>query len=345
MVDVLFVLKKRNNHLEWPESYTDQGGYFSSGLYNSVKFLVDRLTTLKYNTAMVEVVDNNSIDRVVTEMKPKVVVIEALWVVPDKFEVLYRLHPNIKWVIRLHSEIPFLANEGNAMGWIYQYLYKKNVYVATNSRTTKTSLEAAFGVQVLNLPNYYPLTNTKRRKISKNQNCLNISCFGAIRPMKNHLQQAVAAIRFGNLIGKSVCFHVNAVRLEQKGDSVLHNLESLFEYSTNHELVKCPWMPHEEFKDYLKTHIDIGMQVSFSETFNIVTADHVDLGIPVVTSKEVEFVFPLYQAEPTNETDIVKTLYNAYTSFSHNFLNKYLLERSNMEAEQTWMTTLSALGV
>ena len=338
MSDILFILKKRNNYQEWPESYTEQGGYFSSGLYNSVKFLVDVLKKVNIDAELVEVIDNNGIDRAVTLNKPKVVIVEALWVVPEKFEVLSRLHPDVKWIVRIHSEIPFLANEGNAMAWISAYLFKKNVYVSANSLTAKSSLETAFGIDVLYLPNYYPLSDNKRKKINKNSN-LNISCFGAIRPMKNHLQQAVAAIKFANSIGKDLSFHVNAVRVEQKGDSVLRNLEALFENS-QHELVKCPWMPHDEFKSYIEYFIDLGMQVSFSETFNIVTADHIDMGVPVVTSKEVEFVFNSYQADPTSEYDIFKKLGNAYNSKFHNMLNKYLLSRSNEEAIFEWTSII-----
>jgi hypothetical protein len=70
------------------------------------------------DSTIIEVIDNNGIDREVTKYKPTHVIIEALWVIPSKFEILTKLHPNVKWIIRLHSEIPFLANEGIAMEWM-----------------------------------------------------------------------------------------------------------------------------------------------------------------------------------------------------------------------------------
>lgn len=344
MCDILFVLKKRNNHQEWPESYTDQNGYFSSGLYNSVKFLVDALSPSK-SIEMVEVADNNGIDRQVTLHKPKVVIIEALWVVPEKFDILAKLHPNVKWVIRIHSEIPFLANEGVALRWLSKYVKTKNVYVAANSVHAKKSLQHLFGTHILYLPNYYPIGDVRRKVICDLKPTINISCFGAIRPMKNHLQQAMAAMKFADENDLKLRFHVNAVRLEQRGDAVLHNLRAMFESNETHSLVECMWMPHDKFKQYINRHIDIGMQVSFSETFNIVTADHITCGIPVVTSKEVEFVFPYYQAEPTNEADIVKKLNRAYRSKLHSLLNIFLLKSSNTETEYEWDKYMFGLGV
>ena len=56
------------------------------------------------------------------------------WLV-SKFEVLQKLHPNVKWIVRLHSEIPFIANEGIAMDWIYEYQKYDNVFVSLNSKT------------------------------------------------------------------------------------------------------------------------------------------------------------------------------------------------------------------
>jgi hypothetical protein len=116
MKKILFILKQRN-------IYSD-GGYTNvdSGLQNSARFVNDMLVKNKVNSTLVQVVDNNEIDKYCTIHKPDVVIIEAIWVVPSKFEVLKKLHPNITWIIRLHSELPFLANEGVAMEWLKEYV-------------------------------------------------------------------------------------------------------------------------------------------------------------------------------------------------------------------------------
>ena len=112
---------------------------------------------------------------------------------------------------------------------------------------------------------------------------INIAVFGAIRPLKNHLIQAISAIQFANEEGLKLYFHINGTRIENNGDPVLKNLRELFEGQEKHELVEHCWMEHDKFVELLQS-MDICMQVSFSETYNIVTADAVNGLVPVVVS-------------------------------------------------------------
>src|SRR5215469_2549040 len=100
------------------------GGYSYSGAFgltNSAFFVVNTLREAGVKAKLVVVNDNNDIDKEVTTYRPSHVFIEALWVVPEKFQVLRNLHPNVKWVVRIHSDIPFLAHEGIAIDWIKRY--------------------------------------------------------------------------------------------------------------------------------------------------------------------------------------------------------------------------------
>ena len=101
---VLFILKRRQDYNAIVHSHVG----LSTGLYNSAKFMDDMLQANGVERKLVVVADNNCIDREVTQYKPTHVIIEALWVVPQKFTVLQKLHPNVKWIIRVHSEIPFI---------------------------------------------------------------------------------------------------------------------------------------------------------------------------------------------------------------------------------------------
>lgn len=304
---VLFVLKQRN-------------GYESSGLSNSVRFVVDMLWADGIEAGSVEVVDNNSIHREVTRYKPTHVVIEALWVVPSKFEILQNLNPNVHWVVRTHSEIPFLAGEGIAIDWCCKCVEMPNVAVAANSaaavRDMRRIVQAAhpgwsseqIEAKVLDLPNFYPF-HLRLPHGKKPDNFLDVACFGAIRPLKNQLLQAVAATEYAGFVGKTLRFHVNGTRCEQGGDNVQRNLRALFS-NTDHQLVEHAWLNHKDFLDTL-SEMDMGMQVSFSETFNIVAADMVVSGLPIVTSPEITWVTKWCQAEPTNSEDIVAKMMRA----------------------------------
>ena len=251
------------------------------------------LTDLGITSNLVVVTDNNDIDREVTKYKPTHVIIEALWVVPTKFAVLQDLHPTVKWIVRLHSELPFIANEGIALDWVGEYLKYRNVSVAVNSprmldeigmfESLSNSRNVVDDSKVSFLPNYYPTEMKSKQLNIKEDKVINISCFGAVRPLKNHLNQAFAAIKFAEKYGLKLNFHINSSRIEMKGQPVVHNLMSLFEhiYDKGHKLINHEWYDREGFLKVC-ADIDIGMQASISETFNIVGADHVSQGTPII---------------------------------------------------------------
>jgi hypothetical protein len=310
----------------------------ASGLYNSAQFVVNMLNHNGVDAKLANVVDANSIDREVTLYKPTYVVIEALWVTPEKMEVLIKRHPKIKWIVRLHSEIPFLAGEGIAMEWIYKYLDYKNVTLSVNSRRMDDQFTELLKRSILYLPNYYPTYSENVCK--QNKKHIDIGCFGAIRPLKNQLIQAVAAINFGNSLKKPIYFHINATRVEGKGEPILRNIENLFANNPQHKLIRHEWMSHHDFVDVIKK-MDIGMQVSYSETFNIVTADFVNNNIPVVVSPEIFWVNNFFKADPNSVDSIHIKLETAY--FFGNwrlfkFLNKRKLKSYNKDSKHAWLS-------
>lgn len=337
---IQFILKRREDIGQDP-SYSQNG--VSTGLLNSASFVVDMLKSNGFDVDLVVVTDNNCIDREVTRFKPDYCIIEALWVVPEKFDVLSKLHPSVKWIVRLHSETPFIACEGIALKWFFEYIKKPNVYVGINAPrflyemqelTKAAHLDCS---KILYLPNAYPLEFHKKA-FDKKKDMIDIGCFGAVRPLKNHLMQAHAAIVFADRIGKKLNFHINIGRTEMKGEPVLHNLIGLFQHQPNHQLVMHQWCPHNEFKQIVRS-MDIGMQVSFSETFNIVTADLISEGVPIVVSKEVPWANN-WICDPTSMKDILGGLYLAYKFPQISVAaNVYGLKKFVRQTEKIWCNT------
>jgi hypothetical protein len=333
---VLFILKRQG-------LYGNAGFEIrSSGLYNSAVFCSDMLRDLlNQNTKLVLVTDNNDIDREVANFEPDIVMIEALWVVPDKFEVLRRLHPRVTWVIRNHSAIPFLAQEANSFNWLLQYAQLPNVLVGHNDKQTLYSFNDLSDTQGLYLPNFYPANDAQvcRRPIDRHE--IDIGCFGAIRPLKNHLIQAVAAIRYADARHQKLTFHINGTRSEG-GDSILSNLNDLFDSHPKHELQTHPWLERSAFLELMQS-MDVHMQVSFSETFNVVTADAVTNGVPVVVSPEIKWVEKPLQASPTNCSDIINKLYDSIKyRFEARSINH--LQRHNEMAVGEWKDAIRAIN-
>jgi hypothetical protein len=345
---VLFICKKRAKFY---------GPSF--GLINSCKFIVNALRDEGIEAKVVVVNDNNDIDAEVHSYNPTHVFIEALWVVPEKFNELLPLYPDIKWFVRIHSKIPFLANEGIAMKWMREYdkisRLNSNFYLSSNSTEVCNSFNRAYDMQVLYYPNiYHPhsddddiIDNNNKEDIKQKPptppdpiSPINIGCFGAIRPFKNQLNQAFAAITFGFQKERPINFHINFDRCEQGGDSVLKNLKYAFK-DMPHTLIYHPWLPHNIFVELVKT-MDLGLQVSYSETFDIVAGDFAWNNIPVVGSPEVFWLDKKYIADPNSMEDVVSKLTCAYDGIKSNKqkVNRKKLENYNEDATDIWLDSL-----
>lgn len=326
---VLFVCKDRS---EYGKTY---------GLTNSASFVSHWLNDQGVRSHVAMVSDNNGIDKVVTEYNPTHVFIEALWVTPEKIAELLAIQRHKKriWVVRLHSRPVFLALEGIAFTWLlgYKKLGLKQLYIAPNTKEFTDDL-VRYGLKTAYLPNiYYPEpTDNMCPKKPFDGHSIDIGCFGAIRPMKNHMTQAIAAIEFAQREGLRLNFHVNQ-RMEQGGETIMKNLRALFDNYKNYYLVEHDWHSHVEFMDLIRnTHL--GMQVSLTETFNIVAADYVAAGVGIVGSPQVTWLPEIFQADP-NSTDSIR----GKLAFAWGWLGQSLkcmseraLLHSSKAAEKEW---------
>ena len=275
-----------------------------AGLRNSARFVVDAVNQFPGVHAMLELCrDGNSIDKFLHHFKPQICIIEAIWVTPAKLRELIDKYPHIRFVVRVHSKTPFLAMEGNAIEWIREYA--KEAIVSFNAVDTGSDF-MQIGIQNTYLPNIYPTIHHQGcREVEKRRTFYRIGCFGAIRPLKNQLAQAVAAIMFAESKRASVHFCINSTRIEQRGEGVLKNIRALFN-GTRHKLIEIDWLEHGEFVKVIGK-MDACMQVSFTETFNIVTADCIAAHVPVVVSKEIHWL-NCRKADPTSESNIADVL-------------------------------------
>ena len=341
---VLFVLKAQDGSGSdgYSGSYSEACHYGESvlnrGLYFSARYIVDMLNENDVDARLVQVLDGDFIDREIVKYQPTDVVLEALWVTPAKLDELIALHPEISWTVRIHSEIPFLAQESIAIDWINKY-FDRGVTVAFNSSRSFNAFRNLYlDDPLVLLPDYFPV-QPKQRELACD-GALNISCFGSLRVMKNQLNQAVAAIRFGDETGQPIRFHINnCFHGCNTGRSILNNLRQLFESSAPHRLVEHEWLSERDFQSVL-SKMDIGMQVSFSESFNIVSAQTANFHIPIVVSDEIVWASGLIKACPTSISEMVAKLKVADSNIlgplaaEHNLRG---LKRYSKESEKLWL--------
>lgn len=345
----LFILKRREDYSSDP-SYS--GSYqIATGMWNSAKFVSDALNNNGVDSDVELAVDANDIDMLCVLHNPDVVFIEGLWVTPEKFIELMVLprHANRKFIVRIHSEIPFLATEGVAMDWIGRYL-KAGVTVAPNAPRAHQQIQEfakALAVPldlVPLLPNYYPTTfrSFSHADLECTGDTLEVGCFGALRPLKNHLQQAMVAMQFAELLGKKLRFHIN-LREDQGGSPILRNLRGLFDHLPNGELIEHGWEDRATFLASM-AGVHLLMQDALTETFNIVAADATLVGRPVLSNSEIPWLYPLW-SDPLNQEKSLEALKVLWSNKSY-FINQNRLGLTlySENSLNVWKRILSAFS-
>ena len=84
--------------------------------------------------------------------------------------------------------------------------------------------------------------------------------------------------------------------------------------------------------------MDLGLQVSFNETFNIVAADFVSEDVPLIGSNEINWLSFIYKANPTTSDQIVNRMKIAYKFRKINLqnLNKINLKKVAKKSKEIW---------
>lgn len=328
----------------------------NSGLFNSCAFVVDMLNASGVAARLVQVNGDAEIAEKIIACAPTDVVFEAFFVAPATVNQLTKIFPLVRFFVRNHSEILFLSHDRNAMEWVWGYLNNPAMHVSSNTARSTADLRnvvqsyfphwdaqtVANRVQLL--PNYHPAAAPLPR-IPSPFGILNVGCLGAVRPQKNHLLQAICAAAVARELGKVLHFHVNATRVEHLAGGTLKNLRAFFAHSPNSELIEHDWLARPAFLDLCR-QMDIGMQVSVSESFNIVTADFVQNDVPVVVSKEVAWTDPRIQADPAEGADIIRKMKIALMASSIIKSNRAGLLKYNGQSRTNWLSVFgeSATG-
>jgi hypothetical protein len=339
---ILFILKER---------FYSNSNIKSYGLINSSKQLAKYLEQLGHNVKIVTVIDGNFIDKEVFNYKPDIVVIEALWVTPDKLKELIEIkrYKKIIWVVRIHSDIGYLSVETMAISNITDYinLKKHNLIIAPNNKEFSEHLSSALNYDFTYLPNVVQIHHYKKERNDDNH-ILNIGCFGALRILKDQLFQAICAIKAADILHKRLHFHITVDEkyLENKQvdklNPILKNLEELFEHNTNHKLVKHKWLENDEFQHLVKK-MDLGLQLSYSESFNIVASDFVNHNILIVVSEAISWMPDELKTSTVNYDEAIRKIVHTYNNINSPHLIRKMhraLEKYNKSAKEVWIDFL-----
>jgi len=83
--------------------------------------------------------------------------------------------------------------------------------------------------------------------------------------------------------------------------------------------------------------MDLGMQCSFSETFNIVGADLISQGVPLIGSTEIPWIDSTWCANPVEVDEIYDALLKSYNIYKLNvFFNRWYLKMYTSKTRRIW---------
>lgn len=236
-----------------------------------------------------------------TNYNPDFIVISALWFPSEKLAELSYKYKNTTFIIVSHSNVSFMFADRNAFRLLREYAILQkltnNIKLAGNSYKFTKWASIVFDMPVVFLPNLYNLNNIQDIKYKhwcwqkpqwEKNGVIKIGNFGATRVLKGNLTACAAAIEISKKLDMPVEFWLSAGRVDG-GQSILHAIKQLTSNMPNFQVKYKEWSPWEQFRTFVGT-MDLNMQVSLSESFNIVLADSLWGGVPVLASEVIEWL-------------------------------------------------------
>jgi hypothetical protein len=235
------------------------------------------------------------------------VVISAPWMSLWDIRNLIAHFPHIKFVVLSHSNVGFLQADPRGVELYRKYseLSKQypNFKVGGNSRQFCDWFNISYKENCIWLPNIYP-TERIKSKVWDGIPPLKIGSFGAIRPEKNFMTAAAAAMVIHSILDVPVELHMST-----GGDGCKSTtLPSIIEMTENVKgftLIRHHWETWNKFIELIKK-MDIMIQVSYTESFNMVTADGISVGVPSVVSPVIWWVPDEWKANPDDAVDVAR---------------------------------------
>lgn len=243
--------------------------------------------------------------------QPSHVVIGAPWLPTlDLQAYLVFRFPHIQFAVVSHSNVGFLQEDPQAVHNFREDLDLEqgalNFSAAGNSQRFCRWVIAGYGRPCTYLPNLYFLESdvpVYRRPWSGGK--LQIGSFGAVRSLKNHISSAAAALILAESLHVPVDFHISVGRVEH-GKTVVRAIHEMLDNVPGITVFNDEWYQWPKFRKLVRS-MDLLMQPSHTETFNLVTADGAAECVPSVVSDAIDWAPSDWKAEVDDPVDIAKT--------------------------------------
>jgi len=219
------------------------------------------------------------------------VVISAPWIQTNELAHMCAEFRETQFAVTCHSNLGFLQADPSAMRLLREGLELRrtnwNFRMAANSGRLADWVQAAYGTPCALLPNLYHLDSVNPKRERYSGGTLRIGAFGAIRALKNLMTSAGAALEIANSVRADLEFWISSGRNEGAG-SVVDAVRQMSNGLPHVKLVENGWQTWPQFRRTVR-HMHLLMQPSYTESFNVVTADGVAEGVPSVVSDAIDW--------------------------------------------------------
>ncbi len=237
------------------------------------------------------------------------VVISAPWIPALEMQSLSNDFPETHFTINCHSNVGFLQADRNGMRLVREMMELEmataNVHLAGNSRRFCDWVRTAFGAPCVYLPNLYYIESDPTPRLPFSGSALRIGVFGATRPLKNLMSAAGAALEISRTLRVPLELWLSAGRAEGGGDGILAAVREMLNGLPGVTLMMNGWQTWPSFRRTI-AHMHLLLQPSYTESFNMVTADGVAEGVPSVVSNAIDWAPGDWKANVDDVLDIAR---------------------------------------
>jgi hypothetical protein len=238
------------------------------------------------------------------------VVIAAPWISSPELQKLLTQFPHTQFTVNCHSNVGFLQADTNGVKLVRDAMDIEagtfNFRLAGNCRKFCTWVSAAFGRPCAYLPNLYYLESPQPPVRPVYQGgTLRIGAFGATRPLKNFMSAAGAALEISRALKTDLELWLSAGRTEGGGDTILRSARAMLDGVPGVKLVENGWESWPRFRKSVG-HMHLLLQPSYTESFNMVTADGIAEGVPSVVSQAIDWAPAHWKASVDDVSEIAR---------------------------------------
>jgi hypothetical protein len=273
---------------------------------NTAKVLIEH----GIHTAVWPIINAEDLRRRLQARPAKDVIISAPWIPSAELQALGNDFPCTQFAVNCHSNVGFLQADRNGVKLVREMMELEagnaNIHLAGNSRRFCDWIRFAFSAPCVYLPNLYYLHHEPIPMPRPfHGGTLRIGVFGATRPLKNLMSAAGAALEMARSLRSPLELWMSAGRTEGGGELVIGAVKEMLMGLPGVNLVLSGWQTWPQFRRTVGS-MHLLLQPSYTESFNMVTADGVAEGVASVVSSAIDWAPQDWKADVDDTLDIAR---------------------------------------